>query len=153
MLNSAPLIFFGLLQIIADYSRLFKIIPIDSRDTTIQIIANYSYSFLIIQIIRIILIIAKLWNYSMLVFPLTCGAAQVPDEDNIPHRTGSPFLTHILLVQHDSSNLTWRCCCMLWIIAIIASIPCIAIIEILFDYSDYCKPAIIWIIGIILFVI
>ena len=55
-----PSFFSGLLQIIADYSWLFLIIPIDSRDTTIPIIADYSISVLIIQIIRIIPIIAKL---------------------------------------------------------------------------------------------
>ena len=56
--QNAPLIFFGLLQIIADYCRLFLIIPIDSMDTTIQTIVNYSISVLIILIIRIIPIIA-----------------------------------------------------------------------------------------------
>ena len=53
--------------IIPDYSWLFLIIPVDSRDITIPIIADYSCSALIIPIIRIIPIIAKLWNYYMLV--------------------------------------------------------------------------------------
>ena len=80
-----PSFFFGLLQIIPDSSWFFLIIPIDSRDTTIPIIADYSYSFLIIQITCIIPIIAKIWNYSMLVFPLTCAVAEVPDEGDISH--------------------------------------------------------------------
>ena len=48
------------LWIIADYCRLFLIIPIDSRDTAIPIIAEYTISLLIILIIRIIPNIAKL---------------------------------------------------------------------------------------------
>ena len=82
-----PLIFFGLFLIIPDYSWLFQIIPVDSRDITIPTIADYSYSFLIILIMRIFSIIAKLWNYCMLVFPLIGAVAEVSDSlrDYIPH--------------------------------------------------------------------
>ena len=116
--------------IIPDYSWLFLIIPIDSRDTSFPIIADYSISVLIIQIIRIIPIIAKLWKYSMLVFPLTCAVAEVPDEDDIPHAQEVLSLPPQNTAIPDAHPPAWlkRLCMMMLFYSL--------------DYCDHCNDSV-----------